>query len=221
MKRRTSSAPTIDDIRQYNIKRQRVLEDFSLLELQNSGRLSPSQIHRPISSAHKEYIPSIDEFLLLNQDDADVLESSKYIDDFNAVEADQLVIPDLSLIPMTKAQLRQRIGKVRSSDDRRSLEDIIRECDIMMNWALVPYVDYRLNVYQHWVRWMSSIDLDAEMAIDDTPDLEPQNPRFDNAQWNDAYKGGYYGGDTGQINIQGHQFDDDHATDDDDVMDID
>lgn len=189
-----SFSPTIDDIRQFNIKRQRVLEDFDLLELRHSNRSPPSELNRPLSSQHTEFIPDIDEFLLLNQDDRDVLESSRLVQDFDyeaLKDVENLVIPDLTLVPLTKEQLKRSVSSVRSSGNSLSMTSVLEEFDKLEHWCLVPYKAAQLVVYEHWAKYW----IDHSGSSDDAMDVDVADVNVAAGQYNNAY-GGYYKNDT-------------------------
>jgi hypothetical protein len=194
-------SPTINDIRQFNIKRQRVLENFDSLDLTDSQTIPPCEHKKPISTQYKEYIPSIDEFLLLNQDDRDVLESSRHIEFYTD---DELIIPDLTMIPMTREQFMKSVMGVRNGSSGKEL---------------VKYRDPWVVVYERWLLWVRCVGVnntismntnDDDLMIDDVyaPGADGVGMNFTNGvvsgalvnrmstmsrinKWNNAY-GGYY-----------------------------
>lgn len=191
-KKRTYS-PTIDDIRQHNIKRFRLLSDFNSLNLSGNDDASQSPSPLPSTSApaplsslrfikidkNKEYIPDIDEFLVQNQEDGDIIESSKRIPDLQTIDPDHIVIPGHivsnafkltgfdSQLSFERVRARRnfekRYGKRNNDLEKRkwdtyvSNREIVEDFTMLKFFGLVKYYDPIYLIYKIWESWYLNV----------------------------------------------------------------
>lgn len=162
-----SYSPTIDDIRQFNIKRQRILNEFEGLSLSSASASSPSSKPKPSSSKHKEYIPDIEEFLINNQDDQDILESSKHIDIDNQDSAHWIIPNSIISIPgvdskqvefsydrLKSRKLFENRYNIKNHDQYITNDEILYDYEILRYWSLMKYIKSpSLYIYEHWKNW--------------------------------------------------------------------
>lgn len=198
-----SYSPTIDDLRQYNIKRQRLLDDLEALNLSASASPKPYEAVQPKSTPTIEYIPDIDEFLLMNQDDRDVLESSKHITDIQSTDPGLIVIPEgitrikgLSQhdanVSVERILAKRGMNGAPLHSGTVTSEEILLDYEIRMNWSLVKYVPPSQVVYQHWERWWMNVHkLDEFMRQmneeDDDLMTDDNDYYYDNSTQQQAY----------------------------------
>lgn len=172
-----SFSPTIEDIRQYSIKRQKLLSDLENLSLSqpnndsmNIDSLEPDQ---PKSTKYKEYITDIDEFLLHNQDDQDILESSRHLLDLESADIQNLVIPNsITKIPLDNDDAKFSFDRVegRKKFDYRynkfnhespgstTNDEILYDYEVLRYWSLIKYIRDPLHVvYKVWERWYFNV----------------------------------------------------------------
>lgn len=171
-----SYSPTIEDIRQYNIKRQRILNDFETLSLSQQHQQVPTT---PSSTRHTEYIPDIEEFLVNNQDDQDILDASRNIVDLNTEDREKWIIPtSIVKIPgvtskqaefsydrlQSRKKFELRFNKFHTGDYRNSSmqnitnDEILYDYEVLKYWSLVKFVrDPWSLVYQVWEMWYFNV----------------------------------------------------------------
>lgn len=176
-----SYSPTIDDIRQYNIKRQRLLNDLDSLSLSSdSQQSSQSSTPRAQSSKNTEYIPDIEEFLINNQDDQDVLESSKHLLDLNTDDVDNWIIPNsVTKIPelnsrdvkfsLDRLQSRKKFALRYNKFNNRGLhsngadiditnDQILYDYETLRYWSLIKFIPNPWWViYKNWEIWYFNV----------------------------------------------------------------
>ncbi|CCH44415.1 hypothetical protein BN7_3979 [Wickerhamomyces ciferrii] len=186
-----SYSPSIDDIRQYNIKKQRILDDLDNLSLGNKTPRTNNP--QPISTRDREFIPDIDDFLVHNQDDQDILESSSEVLDLEHYNNSQLLIPK-SLTKLNKISYNdakfsfERILNRKKFNQKLegfqgnlqiSNDDILWDNEILKFWSLIKYWEPNLMIYQIWEVWyfnvykLNQFDEEFQSRIEMLPDDYP------------------------------------------------
>lgn len=180
-----SFSPTIDDIRQYSIKRQRLLSDLENLTLTSqpsadSMNIDSQSSHTPQSTKYKEYITDIDDFLLQNQDDQDILESSRHLLDLESADIQNLIIPNsVTRVPLSNENAKFSFDRVEgrkkfeykynkfNHDSPRIItnDEILYDYEVLRYWSLMKYIRDPLHiVYKVWERWYFNVYKLEEMS---------------------------------------------------------
>lgn len=136
-------SPSVDEIREYNVKRSKLFNSFGSLSLQNNenstGSSSSLQSDIDINDDeyptankkgnHIEVIDDIDEYLIQNQSDEEVIQNNKQF----FFDLPQLQNKDNAL-------LNERWTQSFNSK-------------LYNDWSLVKYNDPWSLIYQHWKQW--------------------------------------------------------------------
>lgn len=185
--KKRSYSPTIEDIRQHNIKRFRLLSDFGSLNISNTHLSHSKSSHssQVIGSKekdkNKEYIPDIDEFLIHNQDDDDIIQSSRLITDLQTVDPDHIVIPNRVIsntLKLSNFESQWCFERVKArkdferkykwsgnDDDKRkkkggvyvSNHEILQDFVMAKQFGLVKYYNPPYLIYKTWENWYSNV----------------------------------------------------------------
>lgn len=175
MQRKRSFSPSIDDIRQFNVKKQHILKDLSELSLDNDSNNEVKDIEMP--SEHDinnniERIDDIDDYLLHNQSDEDILNQSRHIIDPN--DLDKIIIPAklLSKLPiklskedekfsidrlMSQRRFQQKYNAAGGKGDNKNIvitnEDIMNDMLRLKYQSLLKEYDPSGMLYKKWCDW--------------------------------------------------------------------
>lgn len=193
--KKRSFTPTIDDLRKHNIKRFRLLSDFSSLNIGSNQTTTFTTYNSrssscPASSASpvmdiddtkdKIYIHDIEEFLIENQDDEDVLETSRLIADLHDLDPERVVIPKNVIakpfrlskfdtqFSLERVKGRRRFQHKYRNQDEASESDVMRKkraSNYISNleifedftnlryYGVVVYQNPQMLVYNVWRMW--------------------------------------------------------------------
>lgn len=134
MGHKRSYSPTIDEIRQFNIKKFKLLDDLNNLSLSNAKKPEVKILNK---DPNVEIIPNIEEFLIQNQSDRDVIESTNEM----LLDANKIEIP-------VDLEYDDEFLKYLNSKD-----EIFYNYYTKKKFNLVKYFNPFELVYKIWERW--------------------------------------------------------------------